>query len=288
MADIVDPKSDSFHSWNRAISAIMANLHDESLPAHLLEALRTIVPIDIIIIEILCRNNKTVIHYDNVEQERHKIIIEDYLNGPYLLNPFYQAFMDNVQPGGYLLEELAPDDFLNSEYFKQYYHASDGGSEFGYLFSVTPEIGVCIGISRSTWNPDFSAEEVNKLRAMEPVVRTSFLSYWEAIKGLDTSDQTSTSDLHQQIASAVENFGTSVLTARECQIAQLILRGHSSKSTAEKLDITAATVNTHRHKIYEKLDVTSQAELFSVFIDALSCSGESNFFDPLEAYHKLK
>lgn len=277
----------SFHCWNQAVGVIIDNLHATSLPSDLSAALRKIVPIDVVLIEILYRNDVPTMIYDDVSQERHKVVIGNYLTGPYLLDPFYQAYMEDIEPGGYRLEELAPDDFINSEYYQQYYRAVDCGDEFGFLFPLTSDAGACISVSRFAWNPKFSTEELDALKAVEPVIRASFSSYWKERKSTSATDLSSASGMHQQITSAVANFGKSALTNRECQIVQLVLRGHSSKSIAEKLHISAATVNTHRHKIYEKLDVTSQAELFSLFIGALSCcSDNSDFVDPLEAYHK--
>jgi DNA-binding CsgD family transcriptional regulator len=85
------------------------------------------------------------------------------------------------------------------------------------------------------------------------------------------------------LAQAVRNFGRSVLTSRECQVVQLILRGHSVKEAAIKLGIAPATVKLHRRNLYAKLDVTSQASLFSLFLDAV-CSAENAFDDPLAGY----
>jgi len=51
------------------------------------------------------------------------------------------------------------------------------------------------------------------------------------------------------------------LSEREREILQLVAEGHSSKSVAELLSISPATVETHRAHILQKLDVHSTAEL---------------------------
>ena len=51
------------------------------------------------------------------------------------------------------------------------------------------------------------------------------------------------------------------LSEREREIFQLIAEGHSNKSIAALLDISPATVETHRAHIFEKLDVHNTAEL---------------------------
>ena len=60
------------------------------------------------------------------------------------------------------------------------------------------------------------------------------------------------------------------LTEREREIAHLLLRGHSVKSSARVLEISPETVRMHRKNLYTKLEISSQAELFALFIDWLT------------------
>ena len=68
----------------------------------------------------------------------------------------------------------------------------------------------------------------------------------------------------EQVGQQVE----SALTARELEVARLMLSGCSSKEVARKLAISAETVKVHRKHIYAKLGIKSQSELFSLFLKA--------------------
>ena len=57
----------------------------------------------------------------------------------------------------------------------------------------------------------------------------------------------------------VDRYDT--LSDREREIFQLVAEGHSNKQVAELLSISAATVETHRARILQKLDVHNTAEL---------------------------
>lgn len=57
----------------------------------------------------------------------------------------------------------------------------------------------------------------------------------------------------------VDRFDT--LSARERQIFQLIAEARTNKEVAALLDISAATVETHRARILQKLDIHNAAEL---------------------------
>ena len=63
-----------------------------------------------------------------------------------------------------------------------------------------------------------------------------------------------------------------------------MLRGYGTDTSATRLDIARETVRRHRKSIYRKLDVSSQTDLFSLFLNALSCLGEAGGDDPLKVY----
>ena len=58
------------------------------------------------------------------------------------------------------------------------------------------------------------------------------------------------------------------LTKREQQIVELMLQGFPTKSIAERLALSRGTVKNYRQRIYEKLDITTEREIFLSFIAA--------------------
>ncbi len=136
-----------------------------------------------------------------------------------------------------------------------------------------------LGVSRSSalvlvcgrTEKRFTRVELNRLRLIEPLVQSAMQRIWdsrdsEATRGND--DQ----GMHRRLTACFENFGEDTLTQREREITQLLLRGHSSKSIARELGIAPGTVMVHKRNLFAKLGITSQYELFSSFIDALSIS----------------
>ncbi len=57
------------------------------------------------------------------------------------------------------------------------------------------------------------------------------------------------------------------LTPREKEIVWLILRGYPSSSIASRLGLSAGTVKNHRYRLYTKLDITTEREIFSLFLN---------------------
>jgi DNA-binding NarL/FixJ family response regulator len=60
------------------------------------------------------------------------------------------------------------------------------------------------------------------------------------------------------------------LTPREASIVSLVLRGYTNAVIARELKISPGTVRNHRHRLYYKLDVTTERELFYLFLRMLT------------------
>jgi DNA-binding NarL/FixJ family response regulator len=61
--------------------------------------------------------------------------------------------------------------------------------------------------------------------------------------------------------SATDSSVRSTLTAREREVLQLLAEGKSTKQMAAHLHVSVKTIETHRQKIMDKLDIYSVAEL---------------------------
>ncbi len=61
--------------------------------------------------------------------------------------------------------------------------------------------------------------------------------------------------------SAAVNGPSDLLTSREREVLQLIAEGNSTKDVAGRLNISVKTIETHRKRIMDKLDLHSVAEL---------------------------
>ncbi|SDG09344.1 helix-turn-helix transcriptional regulator [Pseudomonas abietaniphila] len=56
------------------------------------------------------------------------------------------------------------------------------------------------------------------------------------------------------------------LSPRERQLVEKTLRGYSMPVIAEKLDLSLGTVRNYKQRLYAKLDITSEREIFSLFM----------------------
>jgi len=187
-----------------------------------------------------------------------------YLNGLYLLDPFFQACREGYPSGPYRLEEVAPDHFRQSEYFLNYFHDNVLEDELQFILQIpdTGTLSLSLGMHRR-----FSVDEVGLLTSFSAWVLPLMQQHWQ--QHHQRVQPPAAEKMASQIRDALGHFGCGVLSDRELEIARLILRGFSSKAMAERLKISPETIKVHRRHLYAKLDISSQPELFSLFIQSL-------------------
>jgi DNA-binding CsgD family transcriptional regulator len=148
------------------------------------------------------------------------------------------------------------------------------------MFFVPLDAGISIGLlaERKNPSPRFSDDDVSALRNIAPFISALVRQRWKLV---------GTSGDHQRLrnqhmVTALECFGREVLSDREREITELILRGHSSKSGARELGISPETERVHRKRLYSKLGISSQAELFWLFIQSVRYFNPATHNDPLQ------
>jgi len=109
-----------------------------------------------------------------------------------------------------------------------------------------------------------------------PLVLRVLKIWWQQRENTASDDY-----LCHSIETALDHFGDSVLTCREGEIIRSMLKGHSIKSLARQLDISIDTVKHHRKNIYTKLAISSQSELFDLFLTAIKTYNPAKSSDPL-------
>jgi DNA-binding CsgD family transcriptional regulator len=196
-----------------------------------------------------------------------------YVGAFFVLDPFYIVSRSLDHPEVCRLGDIAPDGFLESEYHRAHYATGRIGDEIGFLWPLEPGITFAVSLERSENGPLFSARDVRNLEAVQPLLAALARRHWAATKPRAAGGMPL--ELGRLVQQAAAEFGREVLTPRECDVVKLVLRGNSTKSISQALGISPGTVKVHRENIYAKLRVSSQAELFNLFIASVSSAGSS-------------
>lgn len=197
--------------------------------------------------------------------ERH--YVDRYLAGPYLLDPLYQLAVQGDVPEVCRYRDQAPDRFRSSEYYRQYCERTHLKDEVDFLRRVDSSTTLALVVGRRERR--FAKADIVKLQSIAPLVNAALEKIWR----LSPSRQLETAGergMHRHLTDCFDRFGEGLLTERERQITQHLLRGYSTKAIARQLGIAPGTVMVHKRNLFTKLGISSQYELFSQFIDALS------------------
>lgn len=260
--------------WHAALAEALAALETPRFAPALVRALDRVAVFDYCVTFAYRGEARPICRFENFGAVRRDIFVGVYQAGPYLLDPFYHASRIGVTPGLYRLRELAPDRFYQSEYFRSYYRRTGLAEEIGFFLAPSASVAVVISLMRAGHRTAFTAAEMRRLRAVAPVVVTASARNWRSL-GQDRRPTEPPAVLPSGIdlASLFDGVGQRRLTRRECEVAALVLRGHSSEAIARQLKIAGGTVKIHRKNIYAKLGIASQAALFSLFLSAIPGKG---------------
>lgn len=200
---------------------------------------------------------------------------QHYFLGAYCLDPYYQASLQGRPAGLYRLREVAPDKFFQSEYFKAYYRHLGLIDEVGFIVPVEDGTWVHLSLSRLRGNPPFGNAAYRRFGSFAPLLTALIAHHWRrpaAAPGTLALD----AGLVERIVAASKALPDALpLTRREAEITAHVLCGHSSASIGLRLEISPDTVKVHRRRIYRKLSISSQGELFARLMPVISRAGQA-------------
>lgn len=229
--------------------------------------LRQVCPVDHFVLFVYEGNHRPLPLFDTFSADKRAVYVDDYQCGPYLLDPFYLACTRGQAPGLWRLRQFAPDHFYLGEYYLTYYQQTGLAEEVAFFVDLGAGATAVLSLMRSSASCAFSRDEMQLIECAQAVVEQVINEAWRLRQAQQPRPA---QDLDFKIREAFDQFGAHILTGREQEIVQLLLRGHSSASVAEQLNISPGTVKIHRKNLYAKLGIGSQSELLGLFIRDLT------------------
>lgn len=256
--------------WFDALGALLAQVGSSQFPDVFAETVRRLAPFDYTVSFAYSGPGKPVCLHHTFGPKQFEIHVSEYEIGPYLLDPFYKATANGIRSGIHKMSELAPDQFYKSEYYKSYYVQTGPVDEVAFFAQGKDGWIVVTSLMRTPSRSRFSAHDLRTLSIVEPLLRRIAELHWRTDERLKAASQVEDDKevMRRTVQDALEARGMPPLTPRELQIVGLVLEGHSSESIANLLDISAGTVRIHRKNIYAKMRISSQRELFAIFVRA--------------------
>lgn len=208
--------------------------------------------------------------HDGYSESVSRAALHSYVRGGYLLDPFYVACTSGCDDGLWRMAAIAPDDFFASAFAVSHdVHpciSDESGTlteEIGYIVTLTDGWRVTYSLMRNRTAEAFSVADFDDLARLAPLLG-ALVRRNAALTSVTTSGSPG-----GEIDSVLRRAFADALTPAQFRVVNLILRGHSNESIAAALHIAEGTAKLHRHNAYQRLSVTSQSELFRIFLDSL-------------------
>jgi DNA-binding CsgD family transcriptional regulator len=197
-------------------------------------------------------------------------MVRKYLDIYYVYDPFYAFWREKRRPGIIPLRTLATKEVKRGQYIAEFLGQSVICDEVGVLIEDGSDW--CLGIFLDRKSHNFSKMEIEHLAIHFPV--------FSALHALDiktrkpgfsrTNEPTAPGRKPPSSDRRLPADLWPNLSLRERELVDLILAGHPSATIANRLRITLGTVKNHRRRIYDKLDITTERELFLQYFEHLS------------------
>ncbi len=253
--------------WNRALARLIRARDGQETADALIDAIGAVVTHNGTCLLAFHPDAPPEILHHTLDDVSARHYLDRYLAGPYLLDPLYQLALRDNKPGICRYRDEAPDRFLSSEYYRQYCERTHLTDEMDFLLDAEPSNTLALVVGRR--GNRFTKAELGRLRQIEAIVHSAMLNIWDRWQVREDKAEQNRR-VHERLTECFENFGDRVLTQREQETTRLLLRGFSTKAIARQLDIAPGTVMVHKRNLFTKLGITSQYQLFSRFIEALS------------------
>ena len=269
----------ALEEFSKQLAELIPAIGRSEFPQKLIGMFKQMVPIDDATILVYPGTDLPVVEYFEVPEPSESSTLDIFLKGAFLLDPYYLAATRDSKFGVFRMRELAPTGFKDSEYYKTWYKNCGYQDECGYLIPISGSGFVNIALGRTATRTPFTKKQLNVLAEILPTIKVLCQQHWA-----EPEPEPGGVNLRAQLHCALTAFGSSLLTDREAQVINLVLHGHSTKTVAEKLSISVETVKLHRKHAYAKLEISSQAELFYLFLDSVMSANDYESGDTLIAY----
>jgi DNA-binding CsgD family transcriptional regulator len=205
--------------------------------------------------------------------------MELYLRGLYRVDPIYRLCRDENGRGVKDLTEVSTPAERAGDYFNIFLRLTGMADDLALLFPIGGDASIGLVYERKT---PFLTGEIAAMRGLFPLLESlhrlhqklSEAQLRATIRQIGDIDDMTRSPAKPGLPpidykAALDGFLRGQLTPRERDIVRLILVGYPNAKIAERLDLSLNTVKNHKKRMYLKLDITTERELFLNFVNFL-------------------
>ncbi|MEB8385773.1 LuxR C-terminal-related transcriptional regulator [Rhodobacteraceae bacterium KMM 6894] len=269
------PDAADFAGFAGHLAVAVAHLGEDGFPRAIDEAIRALVPFDNSMVFAYAPGNPPIGVYTDLPTEAETaIVIDKYILGPYLLDPLYDEVQRGRKGGLAKLSAIAPDEFRKTEYYERHYLRTRITDEIGFFMGLPNDVTAVLSITRRNGSAGFTPDDYARLSDAADLITALGKRHWADLylrfADADLAAGARGAAPLGPVEEMLRSLQRDTLSDRQAEVIGYLLKGHSNTSISLHLGISAETVKVHRRNAYANLGISSQAELFSIFIDHLS------------------
>ena len=146
-----------------------------------------VLPFTSCLVTRLAPGRPPVLLYDDIRPERHEAVVEAYLRGAYLLDPFYDYLSGGLDRRVVKLQQIQPDHFRKSEYFSTYYTDTLLVDEVGIFVPRREGSHIFVSLGRAAGTAPFSVRGFQRVQSLLPVIEALLARHWDADQFADAA-----------------------------------------------------------------------------------------------------
>jgi DNA-binding CsgD family transcriptional regulator len=235
----------------------------------LLSGLRAVLHADLsMLMRYSRRGSPEYLIHDGLQPEHMAM----YLRGLYRVDPIYRFCRRANARGVKGLAAMCAPAERSSEYFNVFLRLTGMADDLAILLPAGAGRSIGLVYERRFV---FRSREIAAIRALFPVIESLHALHLRADgdrsrrgSRVERRPRAGTRGLMPvKFKAALSAFLRDQLTPRERDIVHLILAGYPSSKIAERLNLSLNTIKNHRKRMYAKLDITTERELFLNFVN---------------------
>lgn len=270
MADLIAPRmplaaATALPGVDLLSNALKAVGSDGFYPA-LVAWVGSVIPNEIWFVTQYSRSHKPVILHDNWDRSDAKAY---YMDGVHAYDPTYHVLGDEVLMTGTSMAHVADRFSLDRRYADYLDNVAGIRDELIIVLPRLDDRYIAIGLDRSA--DRFSVDEIELARTLSSLLAEMHRLHVERAGGgvprpvFGGGPPPAESGPLPGLGQFARRQG---LTRRETEITALCLRGYPNAAIARALSISRGVVKNHKLRLYRKLDITTERELFSLFLES--------------------
>lgn len=218
------------------------------------------------------RNAPEYLIHDGLEPEH----MELYLRGLYRVDPIYRLCRRRRVQGVKDLAAVSTPADRSGDYFNIFLRLTGMADDLAMLLPV--DVETCVGVvyERKTL---FRPHEIAEMRTLFPLIESLHQLHQRLSRTQSPPNAVGRGQRETGVSEpgllpidhkvALGSFLRHELTPRERDIVHLILMGYPNIKIAERLKLSVNTVKNHKKRMYLKLNITTERELFLAFVNFL-------------------